>query len=93
MCHVLQEQGAEISIKHHSQSQKYFLVQFLEPMLLNRPVNEKAVARFLKGMENCLSEIENIWLDRGKKQFIAGDKISVADLLACCELEQPGKNH
>ncbi len=64
--------------------------QFLEPMMLQKPVDEKKVARFQKEMEKCLSEIENIWLDSGKKNFITGDKISIADLLACCELEQPG---
>jgi glutathione S-transferase len=59
-------------------------------MMLQKPVDEKKVARFQKEMEKCLSEIENIWLDSGKKNFIIGDKISIADLLACCELEQPG---
>jgi len=65
-------------------------LQFLEPMMLQKPVDEKKVARFQKEMEKCLSEIENIWLESGKKKFITGDKISIADLLACCELEQPG---
>nr|QNM80618.1 glutathione S-transferase theta [Daphnia pulex] len=68
----------------------YFRHKFLEPMMLQKPVDEKKVARFQKEMEKCLSEIENIWLDSGKKNFITGDKISIADLLACCELEQPG---
>lgn len=58
--------------------------------MFNRPVEEKKVARFQKEMEKCLEVIENIWLDHGKKDFITGPNISVADLLACCELEQPG---
>ena len=31
----------------------------------------------LKGMENCLGEIETVWLAGGQKQFLAGDAISV----------------
>lgn len=59
-------------------------------MLLKTPVNEKAVKRFQDGMVNCLHEIEHIWLNGDKKQFICGDNITIADILACCELEQPG---
>lgn len=55
-----------------------------------RPANEKQVARFKKDMLKCLDQIEKVWLDHGKKAFIAGDEISIADLLAACELEQPG---
>lgn len=61
-------------------------------MMFQRPVEEKKVARFQKEMEKCLGEIETIWLDNGNKKFITGDDISIADLLACCELEQPGKH-
>lgn len=68
----------------------YFRHKFLEPMMFQKPVDEKKVARFQKEMEKCLNEIENVWLDCGRKDFITGDKISIADLLACCELEQPG---
>lgn len=59
-------------------------------MLLKTPVNEKAVTRFHDGMVNCLHEIEHIWLNGDKKPFLCGDNITIADLLACCELEQPG---
>ena len=41
-------------------------------------------------METCLEEMERIWLKNGEKDFIAGGKISVADILAACEMEQPG---
>ena len=40
-------------------------------------------------METTIKQIEQIWLDNGNKKFILGDKISVADIFACCELEQP----
>jgi len=68
----------------------FFRHKFLEPMMFNRPVEDKKVARFKEEMEKCLAQIETIWLENGKKKFIIGDEISVADLLAVCELEQPG---
>ena len=40
-------------------------------------------------MHKTLDAIENIWLDNGQKKYLYGDKISVADIVACCELEQP----
>lgn len=58
--------------------------------MFQRPVEEEKVARFKKEMEKCLTEIETIWLDGGKKKFITGNEITIADILACCELEQPG---
>ena len=51
--------------------------------------NEKRVATWKKGMEKVLDDIERIWLENGAKKFICGAKISVADIVACCELEQP----
>lgn len=58
-------------------------------MLFQKPPKEESVARFHKEMEKCLDLIQTVWLDNGKKRFIAGDQISVADILACCEMEQP----
>ena len=49
----------------------------------------KKVAFYQKGMEKALEEIETIWLENGKKKYLCGDKISVADIAALCELEQP----
>ena len=67
----------------------YFQKKWLQPTLLQEPPNEKSVARFQKGMEQTLDKIENIWLENGAKKYLCGDKISVADIMACCELEQP----
>jgi len=58
--------------------------------MFKTPIDEKAVKKFQDGMENCLQEIEHIWLKDGKNKFICGNEITIADLLACCELEQPG---
>lgn len=60
------------------------------PMISQTPPNEKRVAEQLERVNKTLDMIENIWLDGGKKKYIAGgDEISVADIMACCELEQP----
>ena len=44
-----------------------------------RKMDEKKIAGALKGMENCLGEIETVWLANGEKKFLAGDAISVRD--------------
>jgi len=40
-------------------------------------------------MVSCLNDFERIWLAGGDKKYVVGDTISVADILAVCELEQP----
>ena len=40
-------------------------------------------------MKKTLDQIETIWLANGEKNYLCGDKISVADIVAVCELEQP----
>ena len=67
----------------------YFQTKWLIPSMTQSSPNEKRVQSFKGKMETNLQEIENIWLDGGKKNFIAGDELSVADIWACCELEQP----
>ena len=59
------------------------------PIITRKDPNMKTVERFERGMEKVLSDIENIWLEKGQKNYICGDKISVADIIAVCELEQP----
>ena len=59
------------------------------PIITRKKPNPKTVDRFEKGMEKVLFDIENIWLEKGKKNYLCGDNISVADIIAVCELEQP----
>ena len=40
-------------------------------------------------MISCLDDFERVWLGGGEKNYVAGEKISVADIMAVCELEQP----
>jgi len=66
----------------------YFIERWLKPMMTKK-VDEKKVAGALKAMETCLGELETVWLAGGEKRFLAGDTISIADILAATELEQP----
>ncbi|XP_045625652.1 glutathione S-transferase theta-1 [Procambarus clarkii] len=66
----------------------FFQHKFLRPKLLGMEVNTKKVAEFQDRMEVVLDQFENVWLK--KRPFIAGNELTIADLLAACELEQPG---
>ena len=72
---------------------RYFQVSWLIPMMKQEPIDEKTQAEYLPLMERTLKDIENVWLEGGKRKYIAGpdgkEAISVADIVACCELEQP----
>ena len=48
------------------------------------------VESWKKKMDIALNEIENIWLRNNL--YLAGDKISIADLMGICEIDQPRKN-
>ncbi|XP_076043943.1 glutathione S-transferase theta-1-like [Oratosquilla oratoria] len=65
----------------------FFQHKFLIPLMTGAEVNEGKVRHFQGRMETVLDQLENIWLK--DRLFIAGDQITLADLLAACELEQP----
>lgn len=67
----------------------YFIERYI-PTMKKQPINEKRAASFQKGMERCLDEIANIWLK--DSTFLGGNEVSIADLLATTEMEQPGWN-
>lgn len=52
-----------------------------------KPVNAKRVAHLEKQMVNTLDLIENIWLK--DKPYLCGNEISISDIIAICEIEQP----
>ena len=66
----------------------YFIHKWLLPMQTKK-LDEKKVAAAEITMSSCLEEFERVWLAGGEKGYVAGDKISVADIMAVCELEQP----
>jgi len=66
----------------------YFIHKKLIPAMTGSPPNEKQVEKYKSSMLDCLDQIEELWLSQGHT-YIASDQISVADLFAACELEQP----
>ena len=65
-----------------------FQSKIIIPLMKGEPPNQKSVAGYEKGLDKVLSQMENIWLR--ENPFIAGKEMSIADLLAVTELEQPG---
>lgn len=65
----------------------------MTPLRTRKPVDEEVIGYHHTEMVKCLGQIENVWLGGGKKKFLAGDQISIADLMASAELEQPGGVH
>ncbi|KAM3965359.1 glutathione S-transferase theta 1 [Aphomia sociella] len=66
----------------------YFRVKNLEPLLTGKQPDPEKVSGYERRMEKALEDFSTKWLGRGN-EFITGDSITVADLLAACELEQP----
>lgn len=63
------------------------LLANLKPEVLSAtPPNESQLVEFKKNMEDALNLLENLWLD-GDAKYVAGEEISIADLLAVGELE------
>lgn len=69
----------------------YFWLKWVLPKLKGKVISESRLAQAKIEMEATLDVIENVWLKPKEQKFIAGDKISIADLLAACELEQTSK--
>lgn len=59
------------------------------PRLKGEPPNEARVAECERRMKGTLELIENVWLK--DTPYLTGDKITIADLLGVCEVEQPSK--
>ncbi|KAJ2949292.1 hypothetical protein O0L34_g6241 [Tuta absoluta] len=55
--------------------------------VLFKEQDPKRIANYEKRMVAALEEFEAKWL--GKSSFLTGDTVTVADLLAACEVEQP----
>lgn len=62
----------------------------MDPILFGRSPNEEQINSYEQRMVAALKLLDTKWLGRGA-DFIAGNKITIADLIAACELEQPSK--
>ena len=69
----------------------FHLLAILKPerLGLSSPTPE-AIENYKKKMEAALDEVENKWL--GRSHFIAGDQITIADLVAVGEIEMTRKS-
>lgn len=63
------------------------MLQVLRPVMSGKPADEKLVKFYYNGMQVVLDQLCNVWLK--DRNYLCGDKISIADLLGLCELDQP----
>ncbi|XP_054467268.1 glutathione S-transferase theta-2 [Anoplopoma fimbria] len=68
-------------------SARVFILEVLLPGQTGSPVDEVRLLRALSQLEDTLDKLESMFLRR--QPFLCGDDISVADLLAVCEIMQP----
>ncbi|KAL1514246.1 hypothetical protein ABEB36_003533 [Hypothenemus hampei] len=66
----------------------YFMYKWLLPLRTKSPPDQDKVEEAKSRMLSCLDEIEELWLGQGHK-YITGNTVSVADIFAASELEQP----
>lgn len=67
----------------------YFQSKWLIPLMTQSPVNDHEVSKYWTKMQKALDDLEQVWLENGNKNYIANEELSIADIVACCELEQP----
>ncbi|XP_044051748.1 glutathione S-transferase theta-2 [Siniperca chuatsi] len=81
----------EYTAWHHSNTRphaaKVFLLEMLLPAQSGSQVDEVRLIRALSQLDDTLDKLESMFLRR--QPFLCGDDITVADLLAVCELMQP----
>lgn len=58
-------------------------------MTSGKPTDPVRLAKEEKKMVEILNLIENTWLSNNK--YLAGNAMSIADLVGACEIEQPSK--
>nr|XP_046242413.1 glutathione S-transferase theta-2 [Scatophagus argus] len=81
----------EYTAWHHSNTRphaaKVFILEVLVPAQTGSKVDEGRLIRALSQLDDTLDKLESMFL--GRQPFLCGDDITVADLLAICELMQP----
>ncbi|ETN68079.1 glutathione transferase, theta class [Anopheles darlingi] len=66
----------------------YFQYVWLRPRMMGSTVDPKRAEQYKSQLDSCLDFIEQVFLGHGSP-YIVGDQISIADLVAACEIEQP----
>uniref|UniRef100_A0A8C6PKL4 glutathione transferase n=1 Tax=Nothobranchius furzeri TaxID=105023 RepID=A0A8C6PKL4_NOTFU len=80
----------EYTAWHHTNTRahaaKVFILEVLLPRHMGSAVDKVALNNALSNLKNTLDKLETMFLRR--QPFLCGDDITVADLLAICELMQ-----
>lgn len=63
-----------------------FILKWAMPFITGELPNEKEVAKYQKIYEQSLDTLETGWLD--SSEFVAGNQLTYADILAACDVEQ-----
>ncbi|NP_956815.2 glutathione S-transferase theta-2 [Danio rerio] len=81
----------EYTAWHHMNTRMHaatvFWQEVLLPLMTGQPANTAKLEKALSDLSGTLDKLENMFLKR--QAFLCGDDISLADLLAICELMQP----
>ncbi|KAF7641932.1 hypothetical protein LDENG_00268160 [Lucifuga dentata] len=81
----------EYTAWHHTHTRlhaaKVFILEVLLPAQSGSQVDQVRLNRALSDLDQTLDKLESMFLRRSS--FLCGDDVSVADLLAVCELMQP----
>ena len=63
---------------------------WLYPTVRNEHISGEEEEKLFNRMDATMEKIERVWLNNGKSRYIAEmDNITVADVQALCEMEQP----
>ncbi|XP_072243206.1 glutathione S-transferase theta-2 [Leuresthes tenuis] len=81
----------EYTAWHHTNTRvhaaKVFILEVLLPAQSGAQVDERRLRAALSELDDTLDKLESVFLRR--QPFLCGDDITLADLLAVCELMQP----
>ncbi|KAF5888904.1 glutathione S-transferase theta-1-like, partial [Clarias magur] len=80
----------EYTAWHHMNTRlhaaKVFITEVLTPRMTGQPVDDVRLQRALRDLDGTLDKLETMFLK--DQDFLCGDDITLADLLAICELMQ-----
>lgn len=81
----------EYTAWHHTNTRphaaKVFILEVLLPRMTGQPTEQARLDRALSELSGTLDKLQDMFLKR--QPFLCGDDITLADVLAVCELMQP----
>ena len=88
LCHLeMSKMDIDWNVIHLAQNQNIYFFQFVDPIVTQKPIDFKKVERFSARLQTNLRQLEDIFLK--DRDYLAGDDLSIADLMGICELMQP----